>query len=47
MAEKYVSPEYKTTLDELARELVTPQRFGGVALSSTVEIPENVVLGEE
>lgn len=36
---KHVSPEYQKQLEDLAETLVTPKRFGRVALADTVEIP--------
>lgn len=52
---KYVSPEYKAQLDELAEKLVTARRFGDAALTDTVEfpvqeqlfVPDNILVGEE
>ncbi len=50
---KYVSPEYQKQLEDLAETLVTPERFGQLALSGEVqlvidfEVPENVELGVE
>lgn len=35
---KYVSPEYQQTLDELSERLVTPDRFGRVALDGSVQL---------
>lgn len=38
MAEKlkYVSPEYQAQLDKLSNSLVTPERFGEVALQGVL-----------
>lgn len=36
---KYVSAEYQERLEALANLLVTPERFGRVALADTVEFP--------
>lgn len=37
---QYVSEEYATQLHELAHLLVTPERFGHLAVKATVEVPE-------
>lgn len=36
---KYVSPHYEYTLDLLAGQLVTPERFGAIALAEVVDAP--------
>jgi hypothetical protein len=43
---KYVSPEYQERLERLAETLVTPERFGKVALADTVEKPVATEEGE-
>ncbi len=35
---KYVSPEYQAQLDALAETLVTPERFGQLALDGSVQL---------
>lgn len=41
---EYVTPEYEQQLNELAKELVTPERFGKVALRETVQRPVQPIL---
>lgn len=32
-------PDYEVRLDELARELVNPERFGRLAVSNVIQLP--------